>query len=245
MTSSRRSVRNLLLRAAGDQSFAAIEPLLEPFRLSKGAVMAEAGAAFEWAIFPEDGIVSIVNRTAGGRQIEVGIVGVDGFVGLPLILGTESMPHRAFVQVEGAAHRIPAEAFIRLVEGDPGLRAILLRYVQAFMVQVAETALSNGSYTIEERLARWLLLVDDRLSSNEVPLTHEFLSIMLGVRRTGVTLAIHVLEGGGMIRARRGVITILDRSKLMRAASDGYGPAEAEYNRLIGSLSISDALAAC
>ncbi len=204
--------------------------------LPKGHLIVEADAVFERAVFPETGLASVVNRRFNGRQLEVGVFGRDGMGSAGLVLGTDRTPHAIFMQVAGWGWEIGADALRSAMASHAGLKALLLRYVQAFMIQVAQTALSNGTCTIEQRLARWLLMVHDRADGDELRLTHEFLSIMLGVRRTGVTLAIHMLEGAHMISARRGSVTILDRSKLVAAAADGYGPAEAEYGRLIGPL---------
>jgi len=130
---------------------------------------------------------------------------------------------------------VPVDATrLRIIaEGRPGLHRHLLRFVQAFTVQVAQTALSNGSYTLEERLARWLLMCHDRVDGDVLSTTHEFLSIMLGVRRPGVTEALHILEGAHVIRAERGLVTVLDRAKLEQVAGESYGVAEAEYARLM------------
>jgi CRP-like cAMP-binding protein len=133
----------------------------------------------------------------------------------------------------GEAYRIEATRLRDAVEGRPSLYLHLLRFVQAFTVQVAQTALSNGSYSLEERLARWLLMCHDRVDGDVLSTTHEFLSIMLDVRRPGVTEALHILEGAHMIRAERGLVTVLDRAKLEQVAGESYGVAEAEYARLM------------
>jgi CRP-like cAMP-binding protein len=155
-------------------------------------------------------------------------------VSTSLVLGSDRTPHKTMVQVEGTWLRIEADRLREAMGRSPALTGLLMRYVNVFLLVLSQTALSNGCYTAEERLARWLLLTHDRLDGDELPLTHEFLSIMLGVRRPTLTIATHVLEGAGMIRAKRGRIVVLDRAKLEAAAGDTYGVAEREYERLIG-----------
>ena len=227
-------VRNKLLAAFPAHAFESIRPALEHVELEKGKVLVEAGLPFTTVTFPEMGLASVVNRSFNSRQLEVGVFGWDGMGSTAILLGSNQTPHAIFVQVPGRGYTMPANALRDLVDRDKEVQALLLRYVQAFLVQVAQTALSNGACTIEQRLARWLLMVHDRSNDDDLRLTHEFLSVMLGVRRTGVTLAMHMLEGARMIKARRGVVTILDRPKLIEMAADGYGLAESEYERLLG-----------
>jgi CRP-like cAMP-binding protein len=139
------------------------------------------------------------------------------------------------MQVAGHGYRIGAQPFREAISGSSTLHALLLRFVQVFMIQITQTAVSNGRSNIEERLARWLVMVKDRVDTPGLPLTHEFISIMLGVRRAGVTDAIHVLAGRGLIRADRGNIHIIDRDGLIEGANGCYGEPEREYSRLIGS----------
>ena len=187
-----------------------------------------------WRVFVEVGAISAVAQTAGGRRIEVGIIGREGFKGVPLLLGVDRTPHESLVQIEGEALRVPSATFLDLLGRRPAIASLLLRYAHVFHVQTAQTAVSNGSYTLEERLARWLLMCHDRVDGDEFPITHEFLATMLCVRRAGVTTTVHVLEGLGTIEARRSRIRILDRPKLEAVAGDSYGIPEAEYRRLIG-----------
>ena len=153
-----------------------------------------------------------------------------------LVLGVDRIPHQIFLQVAGHGHRVPTEALSRALDASPTLRILFLRYAQTFLVQTAQTALANAGAPAEERLARWLLMYHDRQDGDDLSVTHEFLSLMLGVRRPTVTVAIHTLEGAGLIRARRGRIRVLVRERLEQAAGDAYGPAEAEYERLIAPL---------
>lgn len=228
------SVRNRLLAALSEQDLDLVRPHLSRVELQRGDVMAEPNKPIEHVYFPEEAIGSVVAITPEGRRIEVGIFGRDGMSATSLLLGSDRSPHQSFTQVPGSALHMPAEHLRDVVRQSPSLHGLLLRYIEAFNVQVAHTALSHGSYTIEERLARWLLMCHDRTDGDDLTLTHDFLGIMLGVRRSGVTLSLHMLEGAGMIRAKRGVITVLNRERLEEVAGGGYGVPEAEYRRLIG-----------
>lgn len=230
------SLRNRLLQALPADDFGLLEHALQPITLSKGLVLAEPDIPFTSVVFPETGMVSVVNASPAGRRIEVGVFGFEGMGSTAMVLGVDRTPHRTYVQVPGEGHELPVAVLSDAMQQSARLRSLLLRYVHYFLVQVSETALANGSHTVEERLARWILLVHDRMEGDDVFLTHELLSIMLGVRRTGVTLASHVLEGSALIRARRGVITVLDRAGLKQLARDCYGAAEAEYGRLFAPL---------
>jgi hypothetical protein len=165
--------------------------------------------------------------------VEVGIAGWEGLIGPSVVLGVSHTPHQSFIQVEGFGYRLPSAQLSHAIDRSRTLHGLLLRYVHVLSLQVAATAMSNGDSVIGERLARWLLMSHDRVDDDEVPLTHEFLSIMLAVRRAGVTDALHVLEGAQIIQSRRGRITILDRERLAETAGETYGVPEAEYDKLI------------
>jgi CRP-like cAMP-binding protein len=230
---TRSAVRNLLLRALSPQDFGVLQPHLESVALNRGDGLIQPLEPIEHVWFLDDGIASIVANTNDGRRIEVGIYGREGMGGIAVLLGTDRTPHEHFIQVPGSGWRLRSDDVRRAIRQSPALHQLLLRYVQAFQVQTAHTALSNGGYNIEERLARWLLMCRDRLDSDDLPLTHEFLSIMLGVRRSSVTLAIQILEGAKIIRTRRGLLTVVNRAKLEEVAGDSYGLPEAEYARLM------------
>lgn len=175
----------------------------------------------------------MVAQSLEGRRIEVGICGREGLTGLPLILGAGQTANKEFVQVAGTALRMPAAEFIRAIQAFPAFRGLLLCYVHVFMMQVAQSMLSVGTVRLGPRLARWLLMCQDRVHAPILPLTHEFLAIMLSVRRSGVTTTIHELEGRKLIKASRGQLTVLDRPGLEKFAGSSYGVAEREYQRLI------------
>src|SRR5215217_911297 len=207
------SVHNHLLASLPPQDFDLLQPHLEPVPLDLRQWLIEAGETIQQVYFPEQGIASILADTSEGR-IEVGIIGPEGMVGLPVVLGIERSPHGYMVQAAGEALRITAQDLRAALRQSPSLQAGLLRYAHAMMVQTAETAYANAGFTIEARLARWILMTDDRLAREDLPLTHDFLSIMLGVRRPGVTIAVQNLESNRLIRAKRGSITVLDRTGL-------------------------------
>jgi CRP-like cAMP-binding protein len=232
---SQLHLHNRLLKALSPDDFGLLQPHLSALAVNRGDVLIEPDEPIEQVHFPEIGIASIVTTVADDRRrIEVGIYGREGMSGTSLLLGADSTPHEHFYQVSGSVSVMGADELSGAIRQSASLNRLLLRYVQAFQVQIAYTALSNGSYTIEERLARWLLMCHDRIDGDVLNLTHEFLGVMLGVRRTSVTLATQMLEGAGLIDARRGRLTILNRAKLEEIAGESYGRPEAEYARLIG-----------
>jgi CRP-like cAMP-binding protein len=180
--------------------------------------------------FLEQGLASVIAIGNNGHRMEVGIIGREGMTGLSVVTGHDRSPNETFIQVQGTGSRIRG----KLREGmqkSRSLHGTLLNYVHAFMIQTAHTALSNGAATVEQRLARWLLMAQDRLGGDEIPLTHEFLSLMLGVRRAGVTVALNQLDRKGFIRLLRGRIQIVDRDGLIGSANGSYGIPEAAARR--------------
>ncbi len=233
MVSSAAIHDNFILAALPGPFLARLVPLLEPISLPVRMVLHRSHGRIDHVYFPLSGIASSVAGTEDNR-IEVGITGREGMTGLSVVLGMETSPQECFIQVAGEGVRLAADELVRAFDTDADVRKPILLYVSEFMLQIAHTALANGRYTVEERLARWLLLCQDRLDSDVVPLTHEFLSIMLGVRRPGVTIAVQNLESNRLIRAKRGGITVLDRTGLEEVAGDAYGVSEAEYASAMG-----------
>jgi CRP-like cAMP-binding protein len=184
--------------------------------------------------FMEEGIASVVTPGELRDQVEIGIVGPEGMTGTAVVLGNHQSPHATFIQAAGSAQSIDVDPLRQAMETSPSLRRVLLSFAQIFLIQAAETAAANARLRLEGRLARWLLMTGDRLGSNNLAITHEFLSTMLGVRRAGVTDALHFLEGLNLVRAARGTVTIIDREALKKRAGVHYGLPEAEYERLIG-----------
>jgi len=192
----------------------------------------EDGQIVANAYFLEDGIASIVMTTEDGKTVEAGIVGRCGMVGIPVLLGTQSMPGRTFIQIPGSGFRIPAEIVSGEFERPGEFRRGLLRYLQAQLVQTSQTAACNRVHDIEQRLARWLLLCRDRMDSDDLCLTQEFVGQMLGAPRTTVTLVVGLLQKVGLIDSSRGHILILNRTGLEDIACECYRVISAEYARL-------------
>jgi CRP-like cAMP-binding protein len=184
-------------------------------------------------VFPESGIASVVAEHRGGRRIVIGIVGSEGMSGTTVALGSDRSPHATYIQLVGRGHTIPVAALRKAMAQSRSLHAMLLKYVQAFMVQTAHTAIANARASLGERLARWLLILHDRVAGDELRLTHEFLALMMAVRRAGVTETLQRFEDLGLINRARGAIAVLDRKGIARIASHYYGTPEAEYRRLM------------
>ena len=226
--------QNNLLYTLSNAHRALLQPHLSPVILDLAAVLEEPDKPPQLVYFLTSGLGSTVASSANGRKIEVGLFGRDGMSGLSVILQSEQPENETFMQLAGDGLAMSTDVFRDLLMQHPTLQTHFLRYVQAIFAQTCHTALSNGQSRLEERLARWLLMCHDRIVGDTLNLTHEFLSIMLGVRRAGVTVGTHLLEGRGLIRASRGQITILDRQGLENEARDSYGAPESEYRRLIG-----------
>jgi CRP-like cAMP-binding protein len=226
-------IRNLLLRAMTPEDFGRMAPLLQPIDLSSRFVLSSADRLTDYTYFLESGIGSIVVEGSSGLAAEVCIVGSEGMVPTSAVLGASSLPFEIFMQVPGNGYRIENVQLIAAYNADISLRNILNRYIQAVSVQMAYTAFSNANHQIEQRLARWILMCHDRSHGDRIELTHEFLSVMLSVRRQSVTTTLHVLEGKHLVTSARGVVTMRDREGLEELAGDAYGIPEREYNSLI------------
>lgn len=226
------SPRNRILASLPQADLDAMRPHLETVELGLREVLVTPYRPIEHVWFGERGYQSVTTPASSGR-VEVGMVGREGFVGVAVALGAHSAPFEIFVQHPGSALRMEAGVFVRLLETSAHLRRVVLLYAHLLQVQTASTARANADFVVEARLARWLLMCHDRLDGDDIVITHEFLAVMLGVRRAGITTATHILEGNGLIRARRGVITVLDRERLIDFADDAYGMPETEYERLM------------
>lgn len=235
MSSLRSNTGNLLLRALSEADFAMLEPHLEHQQLKLKDAIFQPNEPIERVYFLENGVCSIVSEQEGGDQVEVGLYGREGMSGAAVVMGAGQSPHASMVQVgDPAAYSIASNRLLEACDASPAIRLLLLRYTQCLNIQAAMTAASNACYALPERLARWLLMCHDRTDSDRMEMTHEFLSMMLGVRRSGVTVTLHTLESTGAIKSDRGVVTITDRARLEEIADDAYGQPEAEYRRLIG-----------
>jgi len=224
--------RNAILRYITRADRDLLRPSLEAIDLPVRFRLACASKRIDAVYFLEAGIASITTSVLHEVPIEIGIVGREGVVNMPALMGVDLSPSETFMQVHGTGFRINVEKLREAMAQSPTLMPILLRFVHVYMVQTASTVLANGRARIPERLARWLLMAFDRVNGDGVALTHEFLATMLGVRRPGVTIAIREFERCGLIEGARGVITILDRIGLEAEANGYYGIAEAEYERL-------------
>jgi CRP-like cAMP-binding protein len=224
---------NMLLSTLSTPALRDLQQVWEPVNLNAGDVLHEPFQPIEYLYFFEGGLSSEIVTDSEGEKIEVGCIGKEGFSGFPVALGVPSSPHRAFMEIGGPAKRVPSSEIRTLIKSSPDLNSLLLRSIHVFMIQVAATALADGRYEIHQRLARWLLMAHDRIESDNIALTHDFLALMLGVRRAGVTNAMHILEGDHLIRADRGLITIRDRPRLEKLAGGCYGAPEAEFRRVI------------
>jgi CRP-like cAMP-binding protein len=235
MTPQGSSVRNRLLVAMTPGDRELIVSRGEHQTLDLRQVVEAPGKAIAHVYFVEEGLVSVVAHAPRGRQIEVGMVGFEGMTGIGLLLADNHAVNQSIVQAAGSALRLSANSLNSVLQSSPTLHRTMLRYVHAFLGQASQTALVNATAKLEERLARWLLMSHDRLGVDDMPLTHESLSVMLGVRRPGVTLALHHLETRGLLKTSRGRITVVDRNGLRSRANGNYGPAESHYERLFGS----------
>lgn len=227
--------RNNLLRRLTQTSLLRLEPHLEPVTLPRSFQLSCPHQPMGHAYFFESGIASVVVRSPEGQHTEIGIIGRDGMCPTSAILDADMDPFSVFMQVRGEAHRVAIPVLTEMLAEDREAQSLLARYAQALAIQHAYTALSNAVHHIDERLARWILMCHDRTDGDEISLTHEFLSIMLAVRRPSVTTALHVLEGKKLIYSERGVVIVRDRARLEAFARDAYGECEKEYERLIGS----------
>jgi CRP-like cAMP-binding protein len=230
---ARAGFRNRLLHRINLGDWDLVGPHLETVTLKHRQVIEVPTRPITHAYFPETGVASVVAVDAEDHRIEVGVIGYEGITGVPLIMGDTRAQHSTYMQIGGSGHRIPAGALCSAMNRSDGLRSLLLKSAQGFMIQTAHTALANGRANLEQRLARWLLMAHDRMTTDAVPLTHEFLAVMLGVRRAGVTVAIHGFERRGLVTARRSQLTLVNRAGIEQIAGSFYGTPEAELKRLL------------
>ncbi len=224
---------NHMIAALSDTDWQRWKDLLEPVDLPLGHVLYESGGALEHVYFPTTAIVSLLYVMENGASAEIAVVGNEGLVGISLFMGGESTPSRAVVQSAGAGYRMPAEAIKQEFDRSHAVMNLLLRYTQALITQMAQTAVCNRHHSLDQQLCRWLLLSLDRLSGSELLMTQELIANMLGVRREGVTEAALKLLQAGLIRYARGRIQVLDRSGLESRTCECYDVVRREYARLL------------
>ena len=225
-----QKVANSLLAALPGKNYQRLASGLEPVELKFGDVLYEAGKKIRYVYFPGNSLVSLLTVVDGRTALEVGMVGREGLVGLPLALGTDISPVRALVQGGGMAMRMTSARFAKEIRRSPQLQQGIYSYANALMAQVSQTAACNRFHVVVPRLARWLLMTRDRMRSGDFRLTHEFLAHMLGVRRVGVTTAARTLQARKLIDYRRGQIKILDHKGLEAAACECYALINAKGN---------------
>ena len=221
-TSSKSISKNRLLASLPENEYQRLLPHLEPFVLEHGKILYEIGEAIKYCYFPFDAVVSLVTQMEDGKIVEVGLVGNEGMTGLPFILGQKKSAERAIVQIPNGGVRAKADIVLKEFMRGDGLHAILLRYLNSLLRQVAQTAACNASHTIEERLSRWLLMCHDRVASDQINLTQEFIAEMLGTRRATVNVGAVNLQSAGLITYNRGRIQILDRPGLEGFSCECY-----------------------
>lgn len=230
--SPRETTRNRLLATIPDEVYYRLQPDLEPIRLDLGNVIYEAHQPLSHVYFPTTAIVSLLYTMENGSSAEMGIVGCDGVVGIAVFMGGDTTPNRAVVQSAGDALKLELKHFRRELRRTSELHRLLLLYTQSLLTQMSQTAVCNRLHSVEQQLCRWLLLSHDRLESNELIMTQELIANMLGVRREGVSVAAHNLQNAGVIRYKRGHITIVDRSGLESRVCECYQVVKTECDRL-------------
>lgn len=207
---------------------------LEPVELPRLYVMAEPNVPAKYSFFLESGIGSVVASSRRGSETEIAIFGREGMSPPNSLFEDDQAPFKVFMQVEGRGNRVLNTYLFEALAASRAMRKILSRYGQSLFVQTSFTSLSNSTHSVEKRLARWLLMVHDRMDGNNLPVTHDFLGGMLNVRRQSVTTSLHMLEGKHLVYSTRGLVTIRDRKKLETFAGEAYGSAENEFKRLLG-----------
>jgi CRP-like cAMP-binding protein len=227
-------MKNRLLATLPPEEFERILPHLETLSFSLGEVVYESGGQLAHVYFPTTSIVSLLYVMENGSSAEMGVAGNDGVVGIALFMGGDSMPNRAVVQSAGSALRMKVKVLQDEFKRGGAFQRLLLRYTQALITQMSQTAVCNRHHTVEQQLCRWLLLSRDRLDSDELVMTQELIANMLGVRREGVTTAAGRLQDKGLIGYARGRIRVLDRRGLEAAVCECYRVVKDEYDRLLG-----------
>jgi len=225
--------KNHLLASLPDGDFARWEPMLEPAEMPLGQVLHESGSAMAHVYFPTTSIVSLLYVLQNGASAEIAVVGNEGLVGVSLFMGGETTPNRAVVQSAGRGYRLKSQHLKSEFERAGPIMHLLLRYTQALITQMSQTAVCNRHHSLDQQLCRWLLLSLDRLSGNSLVMTQELIANMLGVRREGVTEGALKLQVAGLIRYSRGHITVLDRKGLEQRTCECYAVVKREYDRLL------------
>lgn len=232
MTIQSKSALNLILTSLPPSDYKKLSAYLEPVTLSLEQPLYETDQPITYVYFPDKSIISLIQITQAGQSVEVGLVGREGMVGISLISGLTQSPYRAIVQTANGAWRMEASAFKKEFNKAGVFHNLVLRYMHGFLMQVATTAVCNRLHPVEQRLARWLLMIQDRVQTNELYLTHEFIANMLGVGRVPVTLAAGMLQKAGLIQYSRGDVKITNREGLGQVACECYLLGRAEFDKV-------------
>ena len=224
---------NYILRSLKQEEWTCLLPFSETVSLAAGDILFEAGDQIAEFFFIDSGMASLLSATESGSTVEVGMVGYEGFVGSALLLKTNRMPYRSMMQIAGEATKIKARPVLDQFDKNLELRNVVLRYLHLVLTQVSQSALCNRFHSLEQRLCRWLMVSREITHSDEIQLTQELLSQMLGVARTGVTMTAGALQQSGLIRYSRGRITILDREALASASCECYRVVKQEFERFL------------
>ncbi len=225
---------NRLLGLLSSKDYQSLRPHLQPVVLEYRQRLYDANKPIEFVYFIESGVGALVNTRANGHPTGVATIGNEGLVGLPLLLDDDMAPNSVYVQIAGSGLRMTAKLFKKELARSVTMRTVLHHYAHALFNKVVQAAACNQFHTIEQRCSRWMLMTDDRIQSNEFPLTQELLAMMLGVQRTGVTAAASALQRAGLISYKRGKVMILDRRGLMQRSCECYRIAKREFDRLLG-----------
>jgi CRP-like cAMP-binding protein len=232
LQNARPPTENRILNALPDEEYERLAPHLEFGNANHGQILYQMEQTIDYIYFPNRAMISLVSQMSDGGSVEVGIVGFEGMVGLPCVLGLDKSPHETMVQIQDGAARMPAHLLRAEFKRGGVLQDVLLRYTQSLLYLTSQIAACNRAHSVEERLARWLLMCHDRCLCEDLPLTHEFLSMMLGVRRAGVTTAALALQAEELIHYTRGHIQLANRPSLEDYACECYALLKAEFDRV-------------
>jgi CRP-like cAMP-binding protein len=230
----RPQIENHLLAALPAEDYQRLSPHLEPVELHHGQILYRAGGVIDYVYFPSKSMVSLISQLSDGSSVEIGIVGYEGMAGVSSVLGVDKSPHETIVQVPDGGMRMKAGVLRDEFKRGGALHDSLLRYLQMLLLQTSQIAACNRLHSIGERLGRWLLMSHDRCDCDDLPFTQEFLAIMLGIRRAGVTEAALILQGEEYISYRRGHVKILDRAGLEDYTCECYRIVKDEFDRVVG-----------
>jgi CRP-like cAMP-binding protein len=231
-----KAQQNRLLAWLPEAEYEKLRPHLIPTKLGYKFPLYEENEPIEFVYFIERGVASLVNTMSNGDAAEVGTIGNEGFVGMPVLFGDDSSPTSVYMQVEGVGLKMKANLFRAEINRNAPMRSAMLHYAHFFFNQVAQSAACNTLHRVDQRCCRWLLTTQDRMQSDDFPLTQEFLAMMLGVRRAGVTEAANALKRGGLINYNRGTISVLDRAGLEKRTCECYRVTKRELDRLFPPL---------